>query len=111
MQYLIAIYHPDDYDGSREDAAMHKAIDDLNDDMVARGVRRFVCGLQPAQLAKSVKSDADGNISTTEGPYLQSNEHIGGFWVIEVEDEAAALEWGRRATVACQTPVQVRPLF
>lgn len=45
----------------------------------------------------------------TDGPYTETKEHIGGFWVLEVADMDAALEWGRKATVACRTPVEVRP--
>jgi len=44
-----------------------------------------------------------------DGPYLDSKEHIGGFWVIDVADEAAALAWAEKATVACRGAVEVRP--
>jgi hypothetical protein len=49
-------------------------------------------------------------ILTTDGPYVEGKEHIGGFWVIKAEDLDAALEWGRKATRACQTAIEVRPL-
>ena len=108
MQFLVAIYHPDDYDGSRESAAMIADIDALNRDMVAAGVRTFVGGLQPAGLARSLRAGPDGLVMT-DGPYSESKEHIGGFWVLDVADFEAALAWGRRAAVACRTPVEVRP--
>ena len=109
--YLVAIYHPDDYDPSVEDEAMHRDIDVLNDEMVAAGVRVFVGGLRPAGSAKSLRARPDGKVAVTDGPYLETKEHIGGFWVVEAADMDGALEWGRKATVACRVPVQVRPFF
>jgi hypothetical protein len=44
----------------------------------------------------------------TDGPYLETKEHIGGFWVLEAADMNEALEWGRRAVAACRAPVEVR---
>ena len=109
--YLVSIYHPDDYDPSVEDEAMHRDIDVLNDEMVAKGVRVFVGGLRPAGNAKSVRGQSDGKTLVTDGPYLETKEHIGGFWVLEAADMDEALEWGRKATIACRVPVQVRPFF
>lgn len=112
MQYLVAIHHPDDYDPAiAEDAAMHRDIDDLNDAMVAAGVRVFVGGLQPARTARSLKNDQGGRIVVTDGPYIEAKEHVGGFWVLDVADLDAALDWGRRAAIACRAPVEVRPFF
>src|SRR5476649_775484 len=108
-QYLVAIHHPDDYEPSLEDEAMHRDIDILNDEMVAKGVRVFVGGLHPAGSAKSLRAQPDGRVLATDGPYLQTKEHVGGFWVVEAADLDEALEWGRKATLACRAPVEVRP--
>ncbi len=108
-RYLVAIHHPDDYDASREDEAMERDIDVLNDEMVAAGVRIFVGGLRAASSAKSLRAQPDGKVLITDGPYLETKEHIGGFWVLEAADLDAALEWGRKAAVACRAPVEVRP--
>jgi hypothetical protein len=110
-QYLVAIHHPDNYDGSLEDETMHRAIDDLNEEMVAVGIRTFVGGLQPARNAKSVRAQPDGKLLVTDGPYLETKEHIGGFWVLECATREEAVEWGRKAAVACRAPVEVRPFF
>jgi hypothetical protein len=110
MQYLVAIHHPDDYDPAvAEDAAMHRAIDVLNEEMVAAGIRIFVGGLHPAQSAKSLRAQPNGKVLVTDGPYLETKEHVGGFWVLEAADLDEALEWGRKAAVACRAPVEVRP--
>jgi len=102
---------PNGYDGSLEEEAMHRDIDVLNEEMVAKGVRVFVGGLRPASSAKSVRKQPDGKVLVTDGPYLETKEHIGGFWVLEAADLDEALEWGRKAAVACRAPVEVRPFF
>lgn len=107
-RYLVAIHHPDGYDGSTEDEAMHRDIDVLNEEMVAAGVRIFVGGLQSARNAKSLRAQTDGRVIITDGPYLETKEHVGGFWVLEAADMDKALEWGRKAAVACRAPVEVR---
>jgi len=111
MKYLVAIQHPNDYDGSKEPPTMHLDIDKLNDEMVEAGIRIFVGGMQPARLAKSLRKQDDGSILVTDGPYLETKEHIGGFWVLECASEEEAVEWGRRAVLACRVPVEVRPFF
>ena len=109
-QYLVAIHHPDDYDPLvAEDDAMSRAIDVLNDEMQAAGVRIFVGGLRPANSAKSLRAQPDGEVRLTIGPYLETKEHVGGFWVLEAADLDEALAWGRKAVVACRAPVEVRP--
>ena len=108
-QYLVAIHHPDDYDPSAEDDAMRRDIAALNTEMKAAGVRIFVGGLQPAARAKSVRARPDGKLLITDGPYMETKEHIGGFWVLEAAGMDEALVWGRKAAVACRAPVEVRP--
>jgi hypothetical protein len=108
-QYLVAIHHSDNYHPSLEDEAMDRDIDALNDEMVAAGARIFVGGLQPASRAKSLRAKPDGKVIITDGPCLETKEHVGGFWVLEAADLDEALEWGRKAVVACRAPVEVRP--
>ena len=107
-QYLVAIHHPDDYDASKEGEAMLTDIHALNKEMVAAGVRTFVGGLLPARSAKSLRAQPDGKVVITDGPYLETKEHIGGFWVLEDASLDDALAWGRKAAVACRAPVEVR---
>ena len=101
MQYLVAIYHPDDYDSSTEDESMTRDISTLNEAMVAAGVRVFVGGLQPAGRAKAIRRQSGSRLGVTDGPYLETKEHVGGFWVLDVTDLDEALEWGRKAAAAC----------
>jgi len=110
-RYLVAIHHPDGYEPSLEDEAMHRDIDALNDEMVAAGVRIFVGGLRPASSARSLRRQPGGKVLITDGPYLETKEHVGGFWVLEAADLDEALAWGRKAAVACRAPVEVRPFW
>jgi hypothetical protein len=52
---------------------------------------------------------ADGEVVTTDGPFVESKEHLGGFYVIQAEDLDAALGWASRVTGAIRTPIEVRP--
>jgi hypothetical protein len=88
---------------------MHRDIAALNDEMKAAGVRIFVGGLEPASSAKSVRVKHGGKVLVTDGPYTETKEHIGGFWVLEAADMDEALAWGRKAAIACRAPVEVRP--
>ncbi len=108
MQYLVAIHHPDDFDPASETAETAHDIDVLNDQMRAAGAIVFVGGLRSASEAVSVRRRG-GELLVTDGPYLETKEHIGGFWVLDVPDRAAAVEWGRKAAIACRAPVEVRP--
>ena len=108
-QYLVAIHHPDNYDPSTEGEAMARDIDAVNDEIKAACVRIFVGRLQPPRTAKSLRLQPAGKVRITDGPYTETKEHIGGFWVLEAADLDEALEWGRKAAVACRAPVEVRP--
>ena len=109
-RYLVTIHHAEDHDPSvSEDEAMTRDIDALNDEMVAAGVRVFVGGLHPPSSATSLRAQPDGEVLTTDGPYLETKEYVGGLWVLEAADLDEALAWGRKAAVACRVPVEVRP--
>jgi hypothetical protein len=108
-QYLVAIHHPDDFEPSSEDEATHRDIDALNDEMNAAAVVVFVGGLDRPSKAKAVRRQSGGKLLVTDGPYIETKEHIGGFWILEAADMDQALEWGRKAAVACRAPVEVRP--
>lgn len=80
----------------------------VNDEMKAAGIWVFAGGLAPSGSATVVRSAADG-ITVTDGPFAETKEQLGGFWVLDVDDLDAALIWARRCTVACGVPIEVRP--
>ena len=80
----------------------------LNDELQAAGTWVFAGGLHPSSTATVVRADG-GEVLITDGPFAEGKEHVGGFWVIKAADLDAALEWARKATLACTAPVEVRP--
>ena len=112
-RYLVSVHHPIDFDPAvaEKDQAMARDIDVLNEEMVAAGVRLFVGGLQPPKTAKALRAQRNGTVLVTDGPYLETKELIGGFWVLEAADMDEALGWGRKAAVACRALIEVRPFF
>ncbi len=111
MKYLVAIHHPNGYDGSLEGEQMGRDIDVLNDEMEAAGVRVFAGGLHPGSSAKSIRMDPSNRVLVTDGPYLETKEYVGGFWMLDCQSLEDAVEWGRKAVVACRAPVEVRQFF
>ena len=69
------------------------------------GVRRW----SPPRDDRHRGARERGEVLLTDGPFVETKEQLGGFWVIEAADLDAALAWARKATVACQAPVEVRP--
>jgi hypothetical protein len=109
-QFVVAVYHPNDYDPSKEGPDMHEDIHALNREMIAAGARKFAGGLGPIKNAKSLRAQS-GKVLVTDGPYSEAKEHIGGFWILEAANLDEALAWGRKATVACRTAVEIREVF
>ena len=110
-QYLLSVWHDDDYvvDFSGDDIQrVVGQVDAFNQELQATGAWVFAGGLQPASSATVVRSTG-GQVSMTDGPFAESKEQMGGFWVIEAADLDAALEWARKGAAACEGPVEVRP--
>jgi hypothetical protein len=111
-KYLVAIQHPDNYNPRAvEDEAMMNDISELNKEMIDAGIRVFAGGLHPAGGARSLRAQPDGKVIVTDGPYLEAKEHVGGFWVLEATNMEEAMEWGRKAVIACRAPVEVRQFY
>jgi hypothetical protein len=109
-QYLLAVHHAGTGpDLSPEEMRQSFAdVDALNTKIMDAGAFVFAGGLLPVESATVVRQSG-GDILVTDGPYTETKEHLGGFWVISAADLDAALEWARLATVACRVPVEVRP--
>src|SRR5262245_33502014 len=110
-EYLLSVWHEDTYevDFSGDDIQRVVAqVDKVNEELQKSGAWVFAGGLHPASSATVVRAK-DGEVSMTDGPFAESKEQMGGFWVINVPDLDTALEWARKATLACEGPVEVRP--
>ena len=110
-QYLVANYMPDDFDPSTVTEAMMEEIHALNREMIAAGIRKFACGIAPPAAAKTVRKQADGKVLVTDGPYTETKEHMGGFWILEAANMDEALTWARRGAITCDVPGEVRELL
>jgi hypothetical protein len=110
-QYLVCNYIPDDFDPSAVTEAMIEEIHALNREMIAAGVRKFACGISPAGNAKTVRKQPDGKVRISDGPYTETKEHMGGFWILEAANVDQALAWAKRAAIACDVPGEVRELL
>ena len=109
-QYLLSVWHDGDFE-MPDPEVMQKVfaqVDAFNAEVQAAGAWVFAGGLHPRSSATVVRVKG-GEVSMTDGPYAESKEQIGGFWVIEASDLDVALEWARKGAAACEGPVEVRP--
>jgi hypothetical protein len=109
-QYLLSV-HGVEGEPLPPPAAMQKMFADVaafNVELQAAGAWVFAGGLYPPSTATVVRVD-NGEVLTTDGPFVEGKEHIGGFWVITAPDLDAALAWAAKGSEACTSPVEVRP--
>ena len=111
-QYLLSVWHDDDYadlDFASPDMQRVVAqVSEFNTKLEGAGAWVFGAGLRPASTATVIRAN-DGDVSMTDGPYAETKEQMGGFWIIEAADLDAALDWAGKAAAACEGPVEVRP--
>jgi hypothetical protein len=111
-QYLLSVCFDEPYDDldSAPDTQRQRAQTvELTAEMERAGAWVFHAGLRPASSATVVQT-AGGDISMTDGPFAETKEQMGGFWVIEAADLDAALDWAAKASTACERPIEVRPM-
>ena len=110
-QYLLSVHYvegePDPDPETMQQ--MFKDVEALNGRMQEVGAWVFGCGLEAPDTATVVRVEK-GEVLTTDGPFPEAKEQIGGFWIIKAPDLDAALDWAAKASAACQGPVEVRPL-
>ena len=109
-QYLLAV-HMIEGEPAPAEAEMqrsYQAVDKFNSELMAAGEWVFAGGLLPPDTATVVRAQG-GKVVTTDGPFAESKEQIGGFWVIQASDLDVALEVAGRGSEACGRPVEVRP--
>ncbi|TAK68236.1 MAG: hypothetical protein EPO13_11840 [Actinomycetota bacterium] len=109
-QYLLSVWSAEgDVEPTAEQIAqMYADVDSFNQRVKEAGAWVFGGGLHPAHTATVVDGTA-GDLITTDGPFAEAKEQLGGFWIIEAADLDAALAWARDGSFACQGKVEVRP--
>ena len=114
-QYFLAVNHDEAGDAAMAAMTMadlqpvFEAVDAFNTELREAGAWVFAGGLEPRESSSVV--DASGETPVvTDGPFSESKEYLGGFWIIEAADLDAALAWATEGSAACEGKVEVRPL-
>jgi hypothetical protein len=112
--YLLSVHGPAErneygnYGSQQEMEAAFAATDAFNDRLRAAGHWVFAGGLQPAATATVVDGQGEAPV-VTDGPYLETKEVLGGFWIIDAPDLDVALTLAAEGSKACRGKVEVRP--
>jgi hypothetical protein len=110
-QYMLSVHH---VEGEEMPSSMEEmqpifdAVDRFNQRLQTEGVWVFAGGLEPVETSTTV-DNTGGEAIVSDGPFAESKEWLGGFWVIEAPDLDAALKWAAEGSAACRGKVEVRP--
>jgi len=111
-QYLLSVHSVEgearDPMTDEEMQQSWKQIQVLNEELKSAGAWVFSGRLHEPDTATVVRI-SDGQAVTTDGPFVEAREHLGGFYIIQAEDLDAALVWASKATAAVGKPIEVRP--
>ena len=110
-EYLLSVWMREGTPMPSEDEmkTMYARVDEFNDELKRSGAWVFAGGLDAASMATVVDATKPGEPVTTDGPFAESKEQLGGFWVLQAENLDAALALARAGSAACGAPVEVRP--
>jgi len=111
-QYMLSVIHDHNAPPPSEEelATLFADVDAFNQKVQADGKTWvFGGGLCPPSTATVVDNTTGGAPVTTDGPYVETKEMLGGFWILELPDLDAALALAAEASRACRNPVEVRP--
>ncbi len=116
-QYMLSVHNGgDDRTGAAQPPTpeqmqqSYQRILALEEEMKARGAWLFSGRLTEPDLATVVRVSA-GEVLTTDGPFVESKEHLGGFYLIEADDLDEALDWAGRTSAIIGVPIEVRPFW
>ena len=109
-QYLLSVHHEGDFPTPEPEdmQRMFAQVDAFNASLQESGAWVCAGGLHPKDSATTIRYK-DGSTLVTDGPWSETKEQLGGFWVIQAEDLDAALELARQGALACEGDVEVRP--
>jgi hypothetical protein len=110
-QYMLSVWSTegDPTPSDEEMAKMYRDVDAFNADLKSSGAWVFAAGLHSVDSSTVVRSRG-GQVTTLDGPFAESKEQLGGFWIVKAADLDAALALAARGAEACGGPVEVRPL-
>jgi hypothetical protein len=111
-QYLLSVHSVDgearDPMSEEEMQQFMERVGVLEEEMKSAGAWLFGGALHEPDTATVVRV-SDGEVLTTDGPFAESKEHLGGFYIIEADDLDAALAWASKTSAAVAKPIEVRP--
>ncbi len=109
-QYLLSVHHAGDFPMPAPEVMqeMFAQVEEFNEQLRQSGAWVFAGGLQPRESSTTVRYK-QGQTLVTDGPFAETKEQLGGFWVVQAADLDAALELAKRGAAACQGDVEVRP--
>jgi hypothetical protein len=113
MKYALTIYNEEagwDKLSEEERGAITQAYGELTQEMQEKGVMVAGEGLYPTQTATTVRV-RDGERSVTDGPFAETKEQLGGFYVLDCKDLDDAIEWAAKIPGAQQGSIEIRPLM
>jgi hypothetical protein len=107
-QYLLSVLEPSEGTPPANLDQIMVDVEAVDSAMRQAGVWVFAGGLHAPSTATVLRVN-EGQVVTTDGPYAEGKEHLGGFSIVDVPDLDAALEWGTRLARATTLPIEVRP--
>ena len=107
-QYLLAVHDDGNPYPADDVQTVYDTVDRFNEQLQADGYWVFGGGLKPIDAARTVDATGD-DVITTDGPYAETKEQLGGFWIIEAPSLDVAMELAAGASKACRATIEVRP--
>ncbi|ADG79196.1 YCII-related protein OS=Tsukamurella paurometabola (strain ATCC 8368 / DSM / CCUG 35730 / CIP 100753 / JCM 10117 / KCTC 9821 / NBRC 16120 / NCIMB 702349/ NCTC 13040) OX=521096 GN=Tpau_2593 PE=3 SV=1 [Tsukamurella paurometabola] len=114
-QYFLSLPHDSAEETTMADIdpaeleALFAEVGAFNDELQSTGAFVFAGGLQPPSTATTVDASGDAPVFTP-GPFVEAPEYLGGFWVVEADNDDDAIEWAKKASRALRSRVEVRAL-
>ncbi len=108
MQYLMSVIMDESALPDAESMEhVYKSVDVYNKELQGKNRWVFGGGLEPVKHATTIRLD-NNDVTVTDGPYAETKEVLGGFWIIKADNQTDALEWAKRASIACRGTVELR---
>lgn len=108
-QYLLSVYTPEGEPPPADVLAkIMQEVEDVNAEMKAAGAWVFSGGLNSPSTATVLRAK-DGEVLSTDGPFVEGKEYLGGFSIIKAADLDEAMAWGRKLARVITLPIEVRP--
>ena len=109
-QYMLSVHMVEGEPTPSSDViqTLYGQVDKVNKELQKAGAWVFGGGLLPADSATVVRV-TNGTTTTTDGPFAETKEQLGGFWILRCADLDEALAWAEKCSAACMGPIEVRP--